>query len=158
MNIKIRREVVKCINCKRENELLYLSDFSYGERLVLFDNDMKYAYINLLEDSVYSDFNYKVKAILNSHEKEISDSQLQNIINRVFEVTCDKIQGRDVDFVKSHKKCTYCATEDFEDLMVEPEKIIYIDVPNVTHEAWKNMCEKKKMQLIENSLKKNNII
>lgn len=158
MNIKVRREVVKCINCKRENEFLYLSDFSYGERLVLFDNGMKYAYINLLEDGVYSDFNYKVKAILNYHEKEISDIELQNIINQVFEVTCDKIQGSNVDFVNSHKKCTYCATEDFEDLMVEPEKIIYIDVPNVTHEAWKDMCEEKKMQLIENFLKKNNII
>lgn len=150
--------MVKCINCKRKNEFLYLSDFSYGERLVLFDNGMKYAYINLLEDSVYSDFIDKVKTILHSHQKEISDSELQNIINHVFEVTCDKIQGSDVDFVKCHKKCTYCATEDFEDLMVEPEKIIYIDVPIVTHEAWKDMCEEKKMQLIENSLKKNNII
>ncbi len=36
MNIKVRREVevVRCLHCKRENEFLYLSDFSYGERLV----------------------------------------------------------------------------------------------------------------------------
>lgn len=155
MKIKVRREVVKCINCKRENEFFYLSDFSYGERLVLFDNGMKYAYINLLEDSIYSDFIDEVKAILNSHQKEISDSELQNIINHVFGVACDKIQGSGVDFVMSHKKCTYCAAEDFEDLMVEPEKILYIDVPNVTHEAWKDMCEEKRIQLIEKSLTDN---
>lgn len=158
MEIKVRREVVKCINCKRENEFFYLSDFSYGERLVLFDNGMKYAYINLLEDSIYSDFIDKVKVILNSLQKEISDSELQNIINHVFGVACDKIQGSDVDFVMSHKKCTYCATEGFEDLMVEPEKILYIDVPNVTHESWKDMCEGKRMQLIVKTLTDNKFI
>lgn len=144
MNIKVRREVLKCVNCKRKNEFLYLSDFSYGERLVLFDNGMRYAYINLLEDSVYSDFIDKVKAILSSHKKEVLDSDLQNIINHMFEITCDKIQGSCIDFAKSYKKCIYCASEDFEDLMIEPEKIICVDVPNVTHEAWKDMCEEKK--------------
>ena len=88
--------MVKCINCKRKNEFFYLSDFSYGERLVLFDNGMKYAYINLLEDGIYSDFIDKVKAVLDSLQKEISDSELQNIINHVFGVACDKIQGSDV--------------------------------------------------------------
>lgn len=158
MNIKVRREVVRCSKCKRENEFLYLSDFSYGERLVLFNNGMKYAYINLLEDNVYSDFIDKVKVILYSHQKQVLDNELQNIINYMFAITCDKIQGSDVDFVKSRKKCIYCATQDFENLMVEPEKIIYIDVPNVTHEVWENMHEEKKMQLIESSLRKNNII
>ena len=158
MEIKVRREVVKCINCKRENEFLYLSDFSYGERLVLFNNGMNYASINLLEDSIYSDFIDKVKAVLNSLQKEVSDGELQNIINHVFGVACDKIQGSDVDFVMSHKKCTYCATEDFEDLMVEPETILYIDVPNVTHEAWKDMCEGKRIQLIEKTLMDNKFI
>lgn len=152
MKIKVRREVVRCINCKRENEFLYLPDFSYGERLVLFNNGMNYAYINLLEDNIYSDFIEKVKAVLHSLQKEVSDDELQNIINHIFEVTCDKIQGSDVDFVTNHKKCVYCATEHFEDLMVEPEKLLYIDVPNVTHEAWKAMCEEKRIQLIEKTL------
>lgn len=153
MNIKVRKEVVRCINCKRENEFFYLFDFSYGERLVLFADGMKkYAYINLLRDGIYSDFIDKVKAVLNSHQKEISEGNLQNIINHMFAMTCDKIHGCDVDFVNKNKKCKYCASEDFEDLMVEPEKIVYIDVPNVTHEAWGNMSEEKKIQMIENYL------
>lgn len=119
---------------------------------------MKYAYINLLEDGIYSDFIDKVKAVLNSLQKEISDSELQNIINHVFGVACDKIQGSDVDFEMSHKKCIYCATGDFEDLMVEPEKLLYIDVPNVTHEVWKDMCEEKRIQLIEKTLTDNKFI
>ena len=158
MHIKVRREVVRCARCKKENEFFYLSDFSYGKRLVLFYNGKKYAYINLIEDSIYNDFIDKVKAILNTHHKQISDNELQDIVNHVFGVTCDKIQGSDVDFVKNHKKCIYCSTEDFEDLMVEPEKIIYIDVPGVTHEVWKNMCEEKRIQLIADSLKQNGFI
>ena len=137
---------------------MYLSDFSYGERLVLFDNGMKYAYINLLEDRTYNDFIDKVKTSLSSHKKEILDNELQNIINHMFGIACDKIQGSDVDFVNNHKKCIYCATEEFEDLMVEPEKILYIDVPNVTHELWKDMCEGKRMQLIVKTLTDNKFI
>ena len=53
MKIKVRKEVVNCSICHKHNEFLYLSDFSYGEKLVLYDNGHKYAYINLLEDKVY---------------------------------------------------------------------------------------------------------
>ena len=70
MKIKVRREAAKCTNCGKINEFYYLSDFSYGERLVLFHNGMSYAYINLLKDDVYNDFIDKVKSILNLHQKE----------------------------------------------------------------------------------------
>ena len=42
--------------------------------------------------------------------------------------------------------------------MAEPEKLLYIDVPNVTHEAWKDMCEEKRIQLIEKTLTDNKFI
>mgnify|MGYP000472613563 CR=1 FL=1 len=56
MKIKVRRETARCTNCGKINEFYYLSDFLYGERLVIFHNGMSYAYINLLEDDVYNDF------------------------------------------------------------------------------------------------------
>ena len=63
MKIKVRREAARCTNCGKINEFYYLSDFSYGERLVLFHNGMSYAYINLLKDDVYNDFIDKVKSL-----------------------------------------------------------------------------------------------
>ena len=60
MKIKVRRETARCTNCGKINEFYYLSDFLYGERLVIFHNGMSYAYINLLEDDVYNDFIKKV--------------------------------------------------------------------------------------------------
>jgi len=79
MKIKVRRETARCTNCGKINEFYYLSDFLYGERLVIFHNGMSYAYINLLEDDVYNDFIDKVKTILNLHQKEFSEEKLQNI-------------------------------------------------------------------------------
>ena len=158
MKIKVRREVVKCIMCGRTNEFYYLSDFSYGERLALFHNGMSYAYINLFEDDVYNDFIDKVKSVLNSHKKEWSEEKMQNIINHIFGVACDRIQESDIDFLMDHKKCIYCGAEDFEDLLAEPESIICVDMPIVTHHAWKGLGEVEKIQLIEKALRDNKII
>ena len=102
--MKVRIEVVKCANCKMNNHFLYLSDFSYGERLVLFDNGTKYAYIDLLQDSVYSDFIDKVKEILGSYKAEVSGNVFQNMIDNMFSMTCDKIDGSDVDFVMNYEE------------------------------------------------------
>lgn len=76
MKIKVRRETARCTNCGKINEFYYLSDFLYGERLVIFHNGMSYAYINLLEDDVYNDFIDKVKTILNLHQKEFSGRKI----------------------------------------------------------------------------------
>ena len=35
--LKVRKETVRCVQCKKENHFFYLSDFAYGERLVLYD-------------------------------------------------------------------------------------------------------------------------
>lgn len=158
MKIKVRREAARCTNCGKINEFYYLSDFSYGERLVLFHNGMSYAYINLLEDDVYNDFIDKVKTILNLHQKEFSEEKLQNIINHIFGMTCDRIQESEIDFAMNHKKCIYCAADNFEDLMAEPEKTICVEMPNVTHHAWKTLDDVKKVQRIEKALMENKVI
>ena len=150
--------VFKYVNALKINEFYYLSDFSYGERLVLFHNGMSYAYINLLEDDVYNDFIDKVKSILNLHQKDFSEEKLQNIINHIFGMTCDRIQESEIDFAMNHKKCIYCAADDFEDLMAEPEKIICVEMPNVTHHAWKTLDDAKKVQRIEKALMENKVI
>lgn len=158
MNIKVRREVVRCASCKKENEFFYLSDYAYGERLVLLDNGIKYAYINLLENEIYDDFINKIKIVLKLHQKEVIDKELNKIIDKIFGMACDEVQGCNIDFGNVHKKCIYCAKEEFEELLIEPEKIVYIDIPSVTHKKWENMDEETKIQLIEKRLKDECII
>jgi hypothetical protein len=36
--INVRKEVVLCSKCRTPNDFLYLSDFAYGERLVVYDD------------------------------------------------------------------------------------------------------------------------
>ncbi len=83
---------------------------------------------------------------------------MQNIINHIFGMTCDRIQESEIDFAMNHKKCIYCAADDFEDLMAEPEKIICVEMPNVTHHAWKTLDDAKKVQRIEKALMENKVI
>ena len=106
----------------------------------------------------HNDFIDKVKSILNLHQKEFSEEKLQNIINHIFGMTCDRIQEGEIDFAMNHKKCIYCAADDFEDLMAEPEKIICVEMPNVTHHAWKTLDNAKKVQRIEKALMENKVI
>ena len=88
----------------------------------------------------------------------INEEKLQNIINHIFGMTCDRIQESEIDFAMNHKKCIYCAADDFEDLMAEPEKIICVEMPNVTHHAWKTLNDAKKVQQIEKALMENKVI
>ena len=82
----------------------------------------------------------------------------ENIINHIFGMTCDRIQESEIDFAMNHKKCIYCAADDFEDLMAEPEKTICVEMPNVTHHAWKTLDDAKKVQRIEKALMENKVI
>ena len=48
----------------KHNAFFYLSDFSYAERLALYDNGSRYAYINLLDDETYDEFLKMFSSIL----------------------------------------------------------------------------------------------
>ena len=92
------------------------------------------------------------------YEMPKNKEKLQNIINHIFGMTCDRIQESEIDFAMNHKKCIYCAADDFEDLMAEPEKTICVEMPNVTHHAWKTLDDAKKVQRIEKALMENKVI
>ncbi|MHC1723763.1 MAG: hypothetical protein AB9836_11250 [Aminipila sp.] len=158
MNIRVRREVLRCSKCKNTNEFLYLSDFSYGERLIRFDDAKQYAYINLLEDTIFNDFEQIVRVILKQYNYKINEEKLINIINETFGITCDKIMGNEVEFLYKEEKCSFCSSNDFESLLAEPEKVIEIDVPVITHQQWEILNEDEKKELIEKELKLRKIL
>lgn len=151
MNIKVRTEVVRCLKCKHKNEFMYISDFSYGERLVLYNNGTKYAYINLLEDNVYNDFFETIKNIYIKQNKLLLEDELISIVNKIFNVTCDKIEGSTVDFFGA-RRCDNCGSDVFENILIEPETIIITEVPQITHKEWNTLSDDKRLLLIINKL------
>lgn len=157
MNVKVRKEVVCCRKCKHKVEFFYISDFSYGERLALYNDGKNYAYINLLEDEVYNQFFEDIETILLEHKKNITKEKEQEIVNMTFKIACDNINGSEVDFI-GNRKCEYCESEEVEDLLVEPEQIVNVGIPEITHNNWNILSKKERKQAIINFLEVNKIL
>ena len=157
MIIRVRKELVRCTECKHKNDFMYISDFSYGESLVLYNKGTKFAYINLLKDKVYSDFIDIVKYVYKESNKLLSAEEIQIIVNKIFKIACDKIDGIMVDF-DGKRRCDKCGNDEFEDMLVEPEVITEIDILEITHREWNKLSDDKKIKLIRDTMKKEHLI
>lgn len=153
MKISVRKEIVRCSICKEQNEFLYLPDMSYGEKMASYDNGSKYAYINLLEDNIYDDFIKLLTSILEEMNQSTDKMDIRKLIDKVFPIACDKIDGMAVDFI-SRKKCFNCGSTRFEGRLVKPETVELIDLPVITHEEWIKMSDVAKRENIAVAIKK----
>ena len=156
--IRVRKEVVCCDICKRPKVFLYLSDFAYGQKLVYFDGDTEPAFIDLLEDEVFLNYEEQVRNILNKNCITYSSEEIRNFTNKTFGVACDTINGRNINFLMGQKKCLYCGSSKFERNMIEPESMTEMVIPVVSHVEWKMLDDNKKVEVILNELKKEGII
>lgn len=154
IKIRVRKEIVRCSECGNINNLYYLSDFSYGEKLIIYDEGKKYAFINFFEDDIYDEFTKLVHEIVEENGRSIEDV----IINDLFEMTCDRIEECLITFKQNKRKCNYCDSYVFEARLLEPEKLVNIEVPIVTHEIWKRLDNIQKREMIEEFLKNKKII
>ena len=152
-NINVRKEVIRCKKCHAPKAFLYLSDFSYGQRLVFINGATEYAFINLIEDEVYNEFKDMVKEVLKEENAEVSEEKINEIVNLIFGEACDCINGYAVDFNKSQKQCTKCGSVEFERNMIEPESLVEIQAYLITHTSWKSKSESEKKEMLRNKLK-----
>ena len=153
INIKVRKEVIRCKKCHVPKEFLYLSDFSYGQRLVFINGETEYAFINLIEDGVYDEFKDMVIEILNEEKSEVSEERTNEIVNLTFGVACDCINGYAVDFNKNQKQCAKCGSVEFERNMIEPESLVEIQAYPITHTSWKSKNESEKKEMLRKKIK-----
>ncbi|WP_406544212.1 hypothetical protein [Pseudobutyrivibrio sp.] len=151
MRKSLRREIVKCAICETRNEFLYLNDCTYGERLALFNGGKKYAYINMLEDEAYTEFVDLTKNVIES--EKLVNTDLYNIVDSIFNRACDEIDGTQVIF-NGKRKCDLCGEHSFEKVLAEPESIIEVDLPEITHEKWMKYSNEEKEAKIRELIKK----
>ena len=103
--IRVCKQVVLCSKCKKPKVTLFLSDFSYGQRLIAYDNGKKYAFLNLLEDESFDDFERMLKEVLQRYNKAVSDEyQFADILDKTFRTTFDEIEGHKINFLEETKK------------------------------------------------------
>lgn len=154
IKIKVRDEIVQCSKCRKANDFFYLSDFSYGEKLIIYDKGRKYAFINFFEDNSYNEFVILTNEIMAENGKNIEGT----LINDLFEITCDPISKCSIDFRHNKRKCSYCESYDFDANLLEPEKLVDIEVPVVTHEIWESLSGVQKREKIKEILRSKKII
>ena len=149
MDVKVIKEIVRCKICGQKNEFYYLSDFSYGERLALYSSGEKYAYINLLSDSAYKEVCELIEEYLAGNKVVISDMEFGNIFDYVFGDICDCIDGDNIDLDLDKKKCSKCHKDEFEEVLLEPEEIVTIDIPQIQHSHWDKLAKEDKKKSVE---------
>lgn len=152
-NIRVRKEVLKCSKCRNPQSFLYLSDFSYGERLLFVNEGKEYAFINLIEDKIYTEYEERVIKILQENSIDLESEMINIFIIETFGITCDEINGHQVDFSQTQKKCHYCGSTEFCRNMIEPESLIEINVSLISHEKWNALNNEQKEELIRDTLK-----
>lgn len=154
IKIKVRKEVVLCEKCKVPRAFYYLSDFSYGEKFILIHDGIDYAYVNLFEDEIFDEFTLLVNQVLNDSHIELSKARIAEIINCTFGISCDYINNMAVDSSVHEEKCVNCGSKKFGTKLTEPEKIVEIAVPQITHEAWKTLSDDEKKEKIRQEIKR----
>ncbi|MFV0467051.1 MAG: hypothetical protein ACK5ML_13460 [Lachnospiraceae bacterium] len=150
--IKVRKEVIRCKKCHTPKDFFYLSDFAYGQRLVFLNKATEYAFVNLIEDEVYTEFINMIMELLKNENLEISEEKINTFVDLVFGETCDNIHGFIVDFSKSQRQCSKCGSHEYERNMIEPESLVEIKAYPITHCSWKNKSEYEKKEIIRNAL------
>lgn len=156
--IKIRKEKIRCDICKKVNEFIYLSDFSYGQRLIYLNSTAEYAFINLLEDEVFIKYTEMINNIIKNMSAKHTDKIINDFAINTYGITCDMINGNFVDFSINKERCIYCGSEKFERNMVEPELFTEIDVPIITHMRWNKLTESEQKGLLIEKLKESGLI
>lgn len=105
------------------------------------------AYINLIEDKIFNEFEQLLKITLDEKSLETNSSLLNDLIFDTFGITCDKINKGNINFNNTQKKCI-CNSSTFNSEMVKPETYESIELPIVSHEEWNELSEKTKKKYI----------
>ena len=154
--VRVRKEEALCIQCGKIKSFYYLSDYSYGERLVMTKDFKCYAYANLIEDKAFEELDKYIRLILECHNITFSEKILAKCINDLFGITCDYIKNQPVDTASRDDKCLFCGNSEFGQNV--SEAIEDIEIPVVTHIVWDRLNEDEKISVIKKELKKQNYL
>ena len=154
MNEKIKLTVThaKCSNCGFERILYFMSDNSYGERVLSTKDGHLCAYSNLLKEQIIPELYELSKEVFTSMNIEISESKMKRIVSNIYGITCDEINNEIIDNTPNWK-CNNCSDGEMKEDKLYGEKLIEIEMPFVKHNKWNIMSTDEKKQLIIKELK-----
>lgn len=151
--IGVRKEDKICKTCGQLREFYFLSDFSYGETLILIKGGTEYAYENMLHDAAFNEVDEIFKEICQKRsvifDKPWASSEA---MQRTFAAACDNIDGEEIDMTNLRAICKYCGGDSFIS-NYENSGPAKVEVSVITHNHWNTLSRASKYKAIENKMK-----
>ena len=151
MKFKLAVAHAKCANCGMERILYFTSNDLYGERIVSTKSGKLCAYANLLSENIIQELENMCTEVYFKSGVSISSSKLARIVSSIYGITCDDINGEQIDTI-SNTKCPYC----LERKLIEDDKwgeqLMEIEVFEVMHDFWGKLEYKEKIEKVKGEL------
>lgn len=148
--IKLTVQRRKCSKCGYERTEYFMSDHSYGERLVCSKDGSICMYADLLEENETDELAELIGMILQDRNLSVSKYKLAGFVSSIYWITCDHMEnnGTSVDW----KICPNCLSEDVREDEEYGEQLKEMEIPYVTHHAWRAMGAERKKECILSAL------
>jgi hypothetical protein len=157
--IRVRQEIIQCKNCGRPNKFIYLSDFSYGQRLIRINAGTEYVLIDLTGDPIFEELYNSTIEVLTKFNFKAEEHEIAEIWNRMLGICCDPINGIEIDTSLGTKvRCFYCGSNEYETFLLEPVQFVDTEVWIPTHNNWLQSNDFDHQMRISKELKKLNYI
>lgn len=136
----------RCMACRHEFEAFRISDFAYGERLLLTEDGIDYGYLNCFEDKVFDEIDEAVKVLM--RDKGIPENEYRKYYDKAFSITCDRVNGKNIDASRISFACPICKSDKVMELDGEAHETRKVAFPVISHEAWNHMDISERKQLL----------
>lgn len=141
----------KCDDCGGTSEVYKFPDFYYGDRIMRTTDGLDMGLVKCLEDEVFGDVSDLVSTFCKRWN--ISTQDHIKLFNSVFGITCDPINGKEIDPLKG-PVCRLCKSNRITHAPYNPPKVVEMDIPMITHEHWSGRDPKERAKTINEHLER----
>lgn len=134
-----------CADCSHIFEAPMLDENRYGEFL-LWSSSGRVAYLNALDDPVYGEVKTLVAEVMGQKDP----FQLAEVLQQVFgALACDLDPQGNPYLIDGLPLCPVCRSQHIASWeLIEPEKLLEQEIPEVTHQAWARLFSEQKRAAI----------
>ena len=141
----------KCSTCGFERILYFTPDNTYGERIVSTKDGKYCAYADLFNENVIQELEKYCINIFLAKGTNVSTNKLKRMVTNIYGITCDNINGEQIDTLPNGR-CTNCLEGRLEENKEFGEKLMEIEVPNITHYKWEILDEEMRNKEVNREL------